>query len=148
MAVVPKLNTMKFDTEMPFRVDAPFSPMGDQPKAIEDLAQGIESGMEAQVLLGATGTGKTFTIAKVIEKVQSRRLSSRTTKRWRRSSPASSRRFSPTITSAISSVITIITSRRRISLQRTPILKRMRRSTTRSMSFAIRRPARCLSAGT
>ena len=70
MAVVPKLNTLKFDTEMPFRVDAPFSPMGDQPKAIEDLAQGIESGMEAQVLLGATGTGKTFTIAKVIEKVQ------------------------------------------------------------------------------
>ena len=70
MAVVPKLNTMKFDTEMPFRVDAPFSPMGDQPQAIEDLAQGIENGMEAQVLLGATGTGKTFTIAKVIEKVQ------------------------------------------------------------------------------
>ena len=70
MAVVPKLNTMKFNTEMPFRVDAPFSPMGDQPKAIEDLAQGIESGMEAQVLLGATGTGKTFTIAKVIERVQ------------------------------------------------------------------------------
>ena len=70
MAVVPKLNTMKFDTEMPFRVEAPFQPMGDQPKAIEDLAQGIESGMEAQVLLGATGTGKTFTIAKVIEKVQ------------------------------------------------------------------------------
>ena len=70
MAVVPKLNTMKFDTEMPFRVDAPFKPMGDQPKAIEDLAQGIEDGMESQVLLGATGTGKTFTIAKVIEKVQ------------------------------------------------------------------------------
>jgi excinuclease ABC subunit B len=68
--VVPKLNTMKFDTEMPFRVDAPFQPMGDQPQAIEDLAQGIENGMEAQVLLGATGTGKTFTIAKVIEKVQ------------------------------------------------------------------------------
>ena len=70
MAVVPKLNTMKFDTEMPFRVEAPFQPMGDQPQAIEDLAQGIENGMEAQVLLGATGTGKTFTIAKVIEKVQ------------------------------------------------------------------------------
>ncbi|MBE6094830.1 MAG: excinuclease ABC subunit UvrB [Schwartzia succinivorans] len=70
MAVVPKLNTMKFDTEMPFRVEAPFQPMGDQPQAIEDLAQGIENGMEAQVLLGATGTGKTFTIAKVIERVQ------------------------------------------------------------------------------
>lgn len=70
MAVVPKLNTMKFDTEMPFRVEAPFQPMGDQSQAIEDLAQGIGNGMEAQVLLGATGTGKTFTIAKVIEKVQ------------------------------------------------------------------------------
>ena len=70
MAVVPKLNTTKYDPEMPFRVEAPFQPLGDQPKAIEDLAQGVESGMEAQVLLGATGTGKTFTIAKVIEKVQ------------------------------------------------------------------------------
>ena len=70
MAVVPKLNTMQFTKAMPFRVQAPFSPMGDQPKAIEDLAQGVENGMEAQVLLGATGTGKTFTIAKVIEKVQ------------------------------------------------------------------------------
>ncbi|BEU87977.1 excinuclease ABC subunit B [Selenomonas sp. TAMA-11512] len=70
MAMVPKLNTMQFDTEVPFEVVAPFSPMGDQPKAIEDLAMGIENGQEAQVLLGATGTGKTYTIAKVIEKVQ------------------------------------------------------------------------------
>ena len=44
--------------------------MGDQPEAIEALAAGIENGQEAQVLLGATGTGKTFTIAKLIEKVQ------------------------------------------------------------------------------
>ena len=70
MAVVPKLNTTRTEREVPFRVVAPFSPMGDQPKAIEDLARGIESGMEAQVLLGATGTGKTFTVAKVIESVQ------------------------------------------------------------------------------
>ena len=70
MAIVPKLNTTRFERETPFHVVAPFSPMGDQPRAIEDLAQGVENGMEAQVLLGATGTGKTFTIAKVIEKVQ------------------------------------------------------------------------------
>lgn len=70
MAMVPKLNTMQFDTEAPFEVVAPFSPMGDQPKAIDDLAMGIENGQEAQVLLGATGTGKTYTIAKVIERVQ------------------------------------------------------------------------------
>ncbi len=68
--MVPKLNTMQFSEETPFEVVAPFEPMGDQPRAIEDLAAGIENGQEAQVLLGATGTGKTYTIAKVIEKVQ------------------------------------------------------------------------------
>lgn len=70
MAMVPKLNTMHFDKETPFQVVAPFEPMGDQPQAIEELAAGIENGQQAQVLLGATGTGKTYTIAKVIEKVQ------------------------------------------------------------------------------
>lgn len=70
MAMVPKLNTMHFDEERPFEVVAPFEPMGDQPQAIEKLAAGVENGQQAQVLLGATGTGKTYTIAKVIEKVQ------------------------------------------------------------------------------
>lgn len=70
MAMVPKLNTMHFDKETPFQVVAPFEPMGDQPQAIEELAAGVENGQQAQVLLGATGTGKTYTIAKVIEKVQ------------------------------------------------------------------------------
>ena len=70
MAAVPKLNTMQFKEERPFKVVAPFAPMGDQPKAIEDLAGGMQAGMTAQVLLGATGTGKTYTIAKTIERVQ------------------------------------------------------------------------------
>ena len=70
MAILPKLNTMEFDREIPFEVSAPFEPMGDQPRAIRDLAAGIENGQEAQVLLGATGTGKTYTIAKTIERVQ------------------------------------------------------------------------------
>lgn len=70
MAMVPKLNTMHFDEERPFEVVAPFETMGDQPQAIEELAAGVENGQQAQVLLGATGTGKTYTIAKVIEKVQ------------------------------------------------------------------------------
>ena len=55
---------------IPFQVEAPYSPMGDQPKAIESLAEGIERGEWAQVLLGATGTGKTYTMAKLIEAVQ------------------------------------------------------------------------------
>lgn len=55
---------------VPFTVSAPFQPMGDQPGAIDSLAKGIENGDWAQVLLGATGTGKTFTMAKLIERVQ------------------------------------------------------------------------------
>ena len=70
MPYVPKLNTLHLDNKVPFKVVAPFKPTGDQPQAIEKLAQGVENGQPAQVLLGATGTGKTFTIAKVIEKVQ------------------------------------------------------------------------------
>jgi len=54
----------------PFKVVAPFEPTGDQPQAIERLSEGILRGAREQILLGATGTGKTFTIAKVIERVQ------------------------------------------------------------------------------
>jgi len=53
-----------------FKVEAPFVPLGDQPDAIAKLTGGIRRGDKAQVLLGATGTGKTFTMAKVIEAVQ------------------------------------------------------------------------------
>lgn len=67
---VPKLNTVNTEVKIPFKVVSPFAPMGDQPQAIDDLAAGVENGQIAQVLLGATGTGKTFTIAKLIEKVQ------------------------------------------------------------------------------
>ena len=47
-----------------------FQPTGDQPQAIVQLREGLEQGMRHQTLLGATGTGKTFTIASVIEQVQ------------------------------------------------------------------------------
>lgn len=70
MATAPKLNTKHTEVQAPFQVEAPFAPTGDQPQAIEQLAAGIRRNDRAQVLLGATGTGKTFTIAKVIEKVQ------------------------------------------------------------------------------
>src|SRR6187200_134729 len=52
-----------------FKLVAPFEPTGDQPTAIEGLIDGIGKGLNHQVLLGATGTGKTYTLAKVIEKV-------------------------------------------------------------------------------
>jgi len=55
---------------MEFKLQAPFRPMGDQPQAIEKLIQGINDGKQDQVLLGATGTGKTYTIANIIEQMQ------------------------------------------------------------------------------
>ncbi len=53
-----------------FVLKAPYQPSGDQPEAIEALAQGVQEGLTSQVLLGVTGSGKTFTMASVIEKVQ------------------------------------------------------------------------------
>lgn len=53
-----------------FKVDSPFQPAGDQPKAIEGLVDGIQSGLAHQTLLGVTGSGKTFTVANVIQQVQ------------------------------------------------------------------------------
>ena len=65
-----KHSTYNYEGGQPFKVEAPFAPTGDQPTAIQSLTEGIERGEWAQVLLGATGTGKTFTMAKVIEAVQ------------------------------------------------------------------------------
>ncbi|MBQ3385844.1 MAG: DEAD/DEAH box helicase family protein, partial [Eggerthellaceae bacterium] len=56
--------------DIPFRVVAPYEPAGDQPQAIAALARGIEEGLRYQTLLGVTGSGKTFTMAKTIEAVQ------------------------------------------------------------------------------
>ena len=53
-----------------FKVVSPFEPQGDQPQAIDTLANGVLSGDKLQVLLGVTGSGKTFTMAKLIERVQ------------------------------------------------------------------------------
>jgi excinuclease ABC subunit B len=55
---------------MTFKLVSPFQPTGDQPEAIRQLVEGVRKGMRHQVLLGATGTGKTFTIASVIQELQ------------------------------------------------------------------------------
>jgi len=56
--------------DKPFQLISEFSPAGDQPKAIGELAQGVGSGEQAQVLLGVTGSGKTFTMAEIVAEVQ------------------------------------------------------------------------------
>ena len=53
-----------------FQIAAPYQPAGDQPQAIEKLVEGFESGLARQTLLGVTGSGKTYTIANVIQQVQ------------------------------------------------------------------------------
>jgi len=53
-----------------FKVEAPFQPTGDQPEAITQLAEGIRNGYKTQTLLGVTGSGKTYTVAKIVEQVQ------------------------------------------------------------------------------
>ena len=54
----------------PFKVVSPFEPSGDQPEAIATLAKGVEEGLRYQTLLGVTGSGKTFTMANVIQQLQ------------------------------------------------------------------------------
>ena len=53
-----------------FKIHSKFKPTGDQPQAIDNLVRGIERGEKFQTLLGVTGSGKTFTMANIIEKVQ------------------------------------------------------------------------------
>ena len=55
---------------MPFELHAPYEPTGDQPQAIREIVDGIKKGYRNQVLLGATGTGKTFTVANIIQQLQ------------------------------------------------------------------------------
>lgn len=56
--------------EQRFKLHAPYKPTGDQPQAIEALSEGVQKGYKEQTLLGVTGSGKTFTMANIIEKVQ------------------------------------------------------------------------------
>ena len=55
---------------MDFRIESPYKPMGDQPAAIREISQAMKEGVDAVTLLGVTGSGKTFTMANVIEQLQ------------------------------------------------------------------------------
>ena len=55
---------------MPFQINSPYKPTGDQPQAIKELVEGLARGQQFQTLLGVTGSGKTFTIANMIEQAQ------------------------------------------------------------------------------
>ena len=65
----PKTNN-KTEPNIPFKLVSDFSPAGDQPQAIRELVEGVNKGERSQILLGVTGSGKTFTMAQIIEKTQ------------------------------------------------------------------------------
>lgn len=66
---------MKGRQNVEFRIHAPYQPAGDQPEAIKALVAGVNEGRRYQTLLGVTGSGKTFTMANIIEKIQRDRKS-------------------------------------------------------------------------
>jgi len=68
--VVPQTGEGRFDRSRPFKISSDFTPSGDQPAAIKALVGGINDGLTDQVLLGVTGSGKTFTMAHIIEQTQ------------------------------------------------------------------------------
>ena len=132
-----------------FQVVSEYRPSGDQPKAIEALAEGVLRGDRAQTLLGVTGSGKTYTMANVIEQVQPAHPGA--CPQQDAGSPALQRvpaSFFRTMRWNISSPTMTTISRRPIFPRPTPLLKRTPPSTRRSTSCATppRRPF--LSVGT
>ncbi len=85
-----------------FKLSSPYAPDGDQPEAIEKLAASIEAGNRYQTLLGVTGSGKTHTMARIIEKTGPTLIMTQTNLS-RSALPVSLKRFFPTITWSISS---------------------------------------------
>ncbi len=69
-AVVPLLYNARREDSPPFEIYSPFQPSGDQPTAIKEIVKGLSAGEHNQVLLGVTGSGKTFTMAQVIQQLQ------------------------------------------------------------------------------
>jgi excinuclease ABC subunit B len=107
-----------------FQVLSPLTPQGDQPRAIEQLVAGYREGKEKQVLLGVTGSGKTFTMAKVVEALNRPTLVLSHNKTLAAQLYQEFKSFFPRTASSTSSRTTTTTSRRRTSRSRTRTSRR------------------------
>lgn len=121
-----------------FELVSKYSPQGDQPAAIEMLVEGIKEGKEMQTLLGATGTGKTFTVSNVIKRSINRLLSLPTIKRWQGSFTVSSKSSSLIMPSNTSLAIMITTSQRLMFHPRIHSSKKMQASMMKSINCVTR----------
>jgi len=109
---------------MKFELSSKYKPSGDQPQAIKSLVRGIKNGQKFQTLLGVTGSGKTFTVANVIQQVQKPTLVIAPNKHWPRSLHRNFAHFFPKTQWNILFHIMIIISRKPIFPRRIHILKR------------------------
>ena len=123
-----------------FKFVAPFQPTGDQPQAIDRLVDGLKRGVRHQTLLGATGTGKTATLAWTIERYQKPTLVLAHNKTLAAQLYASSASSSRTTPSSTSSATSTTTSPRRTCPGATRTSRRTRSGTTRSTGSATPRP--------
>ncbi len=138
----------KSEGGLSFVMKAPFEPRGDQPEAIRQLVEGVQQHERDQVLLGVTGSGKTFTMAQVIEKTQRPALILAPNKTLAAQLYSEFKSFFRRTRSSISSPITTTTSPRPMCRGPTPTSPRNRPSTRRSTACATRRRVRCSNAMT
>ena len=111
----------------PFKIVSDYSPAGDQPKAIDELVAGLNNGLAGQTLLGVTGSGKTFTVAKVIEEVQRPTIVLAHNKTLAAQLYGEFKGFSPITRLSTLSLITTITNPRPMCLHLILLSKKMRR---------------------
>lgn len=131
-------------SDVPFKVVSPYEPAGSQPKAIESLVKGVRDGDRYQVLLGVTGSGKTFTMAKTIEALGKPTLVMAPNKTLAAQlASLSSKNSFPTMPWSTSSRTTTIISLRHMYRRVIRISRRIPRLTKRSRCCDIRRPHRC-----
>ena len=121
----------------PFTIVSPFQPTGDQPRAIAQLTEGLVEGRRDQVLLGVTGSGKTFTIAQVVAAAQRPVLVLAHNKTLAAQLYQEFKRLFPQNAVEYLFRTTTITSPRRTSRSPTRTSRRNRRSTSRSTGCAI-----------
>lgn len=124
-----------------YKLESPFAPAGDQPEAIRELCEGIEAGRKNQVLLGVTGSGKTFTMAKIIEQSKRPALIMAPNKILAAQLYSEMKEFSRITMLNILSPITTIISQKPIFPKPTLILKKIRRKTNKLTACATRQPA-------
>ncbi len=127
-----------------FKLKAPYKPTGDQPQAIAELVKGFKEGNQCQTLLGVTGSGKTFTMANVIQQLQKPTLVIAHNKTLAAQLYGEFKEMFPITQWNILSPTTIITSRK-LMFHQTHTLPRTLPSTMRSTSSATLRQQRFLS---